>query len=81
MSHPSLPKDIIANTPMLYYRLHGEGQLYSSNYSDNELASFVTGIKKKDVVNEAYIFFNNDINTYAIYNSLTMKRLLDSKEH
>ena len=76
MSHPTLPKDIVANTPLFYYRLHGEGQLYSSNYENSQLQTIVTNIKNHHQIEEAYIFFNNDINTYAVYNAQEMQKMI-----
>ncbi|HEY0055142.1 MAG TPA: DUF72 domain-containing protein [Pedobacter sp.] len=76
MSHPTLPKDLISNTPLLYYRMHGEGQLYASNYENEQLQLLVDRIKSGESVKEAYIFFNNDIHTYAIYNALDMLKMI-----
>lgn len=75
MSHPTLPKDIISNAPLLYYRMHGEGQLYASNYEKPRLQAILNKIESENSVKEAYIFFNNDINTYAIYNALEMLKM------
>ena len=80
MSHPSLPEDVVANTSFLYYRLHGEGQLYASNYEEKRLEYFVDEIYKNKHVNEAYIFFNNDIHTYAIWNAKYMEQYAGSKK-
>lgn len=77
MSHPTLPDEVISNCPLLYYRLHGKGQLYASNYSNEELQNLVNEIKKTNPQTEqAFIFFNNDIYTYAIYNALEMKKMI-----
>lgn len=75
MSHPELPKDIISNTPLLYYRLHGQEQLYSSGYNKSALLKLVNKIKAANKANDAYIFFNNDIHTFAVYNALEMAEL------
>jgi len=75
MSHPTLPKSIISNTPLLYYRLHGEQDLYASDYSEFQLENLVKQINEKPFIEDAYIFFNNDIHTYAVYNSLTLKKI------
>ncbi len=74
MSHPTLPKDIIANTPFLYYRLHGETQLYASNYEDQQLQFFVDEISKNKQLKTAFIFFNNDIHTFAVFNAQKMRQ-------
>jgi uncharacterized protein YecE (DUF72 family) len=76
MSHPTLPENIIANTRLLYYRLHGNGQLYASNYKSEELKHYVDAIKKHDSIEDAYIFFNNDIYTYAIYNAKEVQEMI-----
>jgi len=76
MSHPTLPKDIVANTPLFYYRLHGEGQLYGSNYENSRLQQIVTNIKEHQQIEEAFVFFNNDINTYAVYNAQEMQKMI-----
>lgn len=75
MSHPDLPKNIIANTPTLYYRLHGEQNLYSSNYEIPHLEKLYLEIKSKDIVDEAFIFFNNDIHTYAAYHAQSLNKI------
>ncbi len=76
MSHPTLPKDIVANAPLFYYRLHGEGQLYASNYENSQLQQIISDIKKHHQIEEAFIFFNNDVNTYAVYNAQEMQKMI-----
>jgi uncharacterized protein YecE (DUF72 family) len=78
MSHPALPKDIIQQTDLLYYRFHGEENLYASNYSTLQLEQFSNEIKSLHKVKSAYVFFNNDINTYAVNNALELGRFLKS---
>lgn len=80
MSHPSLPREIINNTPLFYHRMHGEGQLYASKYESIQLESFVKEIQSRANIDEAYIFFNNDIHTYAIYNASEMFKMLNKNE-
>lgn len=76
MSHPDLPSDIITNAPLLYYRMHGEGELYASNYDQQQLQKIATEIKTRSNVDESYVFFNNDIHTYAVYNALDMLKMI-----
>ena len=75
MSHPTLPQEVIGNAPLLYYRLHGEGQLYASNYEQGKLRQFVEEIKSKPNIKEAFVFFNNDIHTYAVFNAQEMQKM------
>lgn len=76
MSHPTLPEDIVSNASLLYYRMHGKGELYASNYENSELQNIVNKIKSNKQVTEAYIFFNNDIHTYAIHNASAMLKMI-----
>jgi uncharacterized protein YecE (DUF72 family) len=76
MSHPGLPPAIIKNTPLLYYRFHGIEQLYSSRYTEDQLRSFEHSLRGDVDVKEAYVFFNNDINSSAIYNAKELKTLV-----
>lgn len=76
MSHPTLPNQVVINASLLYYRLHGEGQLYASNYTDEQLSTFVAEIKSKPSLSDVYVFFNNDINTYAIHNAQKMLKMI-----
>lgn len=70
MSHPALPKNIIVNTPTVYYRFHGDEQLYASLYSQADLQQAVNEIADPaKQVNEAFVFFNNDIHGYAVRNA------------
>lgn len=76
MSHPTLPNQVVINASLLYYRLHGVGQLYASNYTDEQLSAFVAEIKSKPSLSDVYIFFNNDMNTYAIHNAQQMLKMI-----
>jgi uncharacterized protein YecE (DUF72 family) len=69
MSHPLLPDDVIKNTPVLYYRLHGVPQLYLSPYTSKELKKLADDIKASRKVKQAFIYFNNDIEASAIANA------------
>jgi uncharacterized protein YecE (DUF72 family) len=75
MSHPLLPDDVIINNPVLYYRLHGVPQLYKSPYSPKELKKLADDIKRSRKVKQAFIYFNNDIDTSAIENARQLMEL------
>lgn len=76
MSHPTLPKDLIKNTSLVYYRFHGESALYASNYDEQQLEQIAFKLKGFKSMNHAFIYFNNDIHGHAIKNALTLKHLL-----
>ncbi len=71
-----LPSEVISNTSLVYYRLHGMEQLYASNYEEHQLLALIEKIRKDISTTDAYIFFNNDINTFAVHNGLLMSRLV-----
>ncbi len=50
--------------------MHGEGQLYAYDYSDEQLRKLAAEIKTFPKLKEAFIDFNNDIHTYAPRNAL-----------
>lgn len=61
-----------------YFRLHGRGEWYTSNYSKSQLKQIATMITKiqKQGVQDVYVFFNNDCNAYAAKNALALRELL-----
>jgi uncharacterized protein YecE (DUF72 family) len=76
MSHPTLPPEIIQNTKILYYRLHGVTELYKSPYTIEELKKITDEIEKTGKVKQAYIYFNNDIGGNAIKNAKEMQEII-----
>lgn len=76
MSHPLLPDDVIQNTPVVYYRFHGMEQLYHSLYSKKYLQRVIDVIKANDSIKESWFYFNNDIETHAIYNAKDMMEMV-----
>ena len=76
MSHPSLPDDVIKNTSLLYYRMHGVPQLYQSPYASADLKKLVHSITDTERIKKAFIYFNNDIGGSAIKNATEMNTLV-----
>lgn len=77
VSHPELPSDIFSTADFLYVRFHGAGKrLYQYNYSQEELAEWVSRIKMHMRGREVYAFFNNDYRAYAPKNALVLGTLL-----
>ena len=61
-SHPHLPDAVMATTPVLYYRFYGVPDLYRSPYDEGFFcATFAPNIEGNAAVQEAYVYFNNDI--------------------
>ncbi len=62
MSHSQLPGNVVTNIPHLYYRMHGESQLYTSCYSDKQLDKLAAKIKvnrglPKDFPNGQLVYY------------------------
>jgi uncharacterized protein YecE (DUF72 family) len=76
ISHPSLPETILPTTDFLYVRFHGQDRdAYRYDYSDKELAHWVSILKRRLHGRTLYAFFNNDYNANAPRNALTLKEL------
>lgn len=76
MSHPSLPDDVIKNTPVVYYRFHGVPNLYRSAYSMEFLQKVVDSVKHDVDIKEAWFYFNNDFDAVGVKNANEMISLI-----
>lgn len=72
MSHPSLPDDVIENTPSVYYRFHGVPDLYRSPYSTKFLQRVVDAVKNNPNEQEGWFYFNNDYDAVGVRNAKEM---------
>ncbi len=76
---PSVSCPLVATADFVYIRFHGSTGLYSSCYSDEELADWA-----KRLVNLArdlkaiYIYFNNDAEAFAVRNAVTLGTYLET---
>ena len=68
------PSSEIITADFAYIRLHGSRKLYASEYSEEELRTWA---EKVDVWNkDAFIFFDNDYEGYAVKNAKRLKEML-----
>ncbi|WP_183561252.1 DUF72 domain-containing protein [Mucilaginibacter sp. SP1R1] len=72
MSHPTLPDEVIQNTPMVYYRFHGVPVLYRSAYSMDFLQHIVNAVRQNTDTREGWFFFNNDFDAVGVGNANDM---------
>ncbi|MFV5688084.1 DUF72 domain-containing protein [Flavobacterium sp. ZT3R25] len=72
VNHPTLPTVIIANTAILYVRLHGSPKMFYSNYRHEDLNMLYQNIIKKNKLKEVYIYFNNTASTAGVMNALEL---------
>jgi uncharacterized protein YecE (DUF72 family) len=75
---PSLKCPLLATADFAYIRFHGSADLYSSCYSDDELADWAQKLARlAEDLNEVYIYFNNDIDGFAIVNAQMLRGYLE----
>ncbi|MCC2547610.1 DUF72 domain-containing protein [Hymenobacter sp. BT175] len=76
-SHPlPLPDEVVANTPLVYYRLHGVPVLYTSNYSDAFLERISQEIEAAPNLRDVFVFFNNGIGGAGVADARQLQKLL-----
>jgi len=77
---PGLTCPAVATADFAYVRFHGSSGLYSSDYSDRELADWADKIRGLAAgVKEVYIYFNNDMEGFALNNARTLSEYLKEK--
>lgn len=76
---PRFPKEKVVVGPFLYLRLHGSQRLYASLYSRDELLQWATFIEGAlgSGLEEAFCYFDNDYEAYAVRNALELKEILN----
>ena len=76
---PSLSCPLVATANFAYIRFHGSTGLYSSCYSDEELAGWAKRLANLATNLEAmYIYFNNDAEAFAVGNAITLRGYLQN---
>jgi uncharacterized protein YecE (DUF72 family) len=74
---PGLSCPLLATADFAYIRFHGSGGLYSSCYSDEELTHWAERLNNLGGKLKAiYIYFNNDIEGFAVRNAKTLRAYL-----
>ena len=58
----------------VYVRLHGSQAIYASSYSDDELAMWARKIASWRKTRDVYVYFDNDIKTYAPYDAMRLMK-------
>ncbi|MES2696939.1 MAG: DUF72 domain-containing protein, partial [Verrucomicrobiota bacterium] len=73
VSAPRLPDDLPPHQRILYVRLSGKSQWYRHDYSEDELRLWLKRIQESGA-EEAWVYFNNDREGFAIKNALMLRR-------
>ncbi|MDQ6912989.1 MAG: DUF72 domain-containing protein [Verrucomicrobiota bacterium] len=79
VSAPRLPDDLIKTSDTIYLRLHGRSRWYRHDYSGEELAAWAEKIRASRA-REAWIYFDNDRDAFAIKNARELTRRLREME-
>lgn len=78
---PSLSCPLVATADFAYIRFHGSTGLYSSCYSNEELADWAQKLTNLAAnLNEVYIYFNNDAEAFAVKNAMTFRDYLATRK-
>jgi uncharacterized protein YecE (DUF72 family) len=76
-SSPFFPYHELITGNFCYLRMHGSNDLYSSSYSNKELKKFADIINKNKINNiDSFVYFNNDVNCYAVNNAKSLIRMI-----
>jgi uncharacterized protein YecE (DUF72 family) len=75
---PDTACPVLATSGFAYFRFHGSAGLYSSSYTDTELAAWAEKIRRLAAgLEQVFVYFNNDVGGYALDNARTMRKYLD----
>jgi uncharacterized protein YecE (DUF72 family) len=80
VSAPRLPDELIRTSDVIYARLHGRSRWYRHDYTPDELNEWARKIEESGA-QEAWIYFDNDREGFAIKNAQELARLLRSRGH
>ena len=78
---PSFTCPLVATADFAYIRFHGSSGLYSSCYSDEELANWAKNLASLATnLKAVYIYFNNDAEAFAVRNAKTLRSYLQAQK-
>jgi uncharacterized protein YecE (DUF72 family) len=71
---------LTATADFAYIRFHGSDTLYSSSYSDEQLTDWAKKLTKlAEGLEAVYIYFNNDVDGFALDNAKTLQNYLHAE--
>lgn len=76
MDSPGLPLHLKTTAGFSYVRMHSGGEATRGNYTDEALATWAGRVNEMLKLGDVYVYFNNDNNTYAVYNALTLRKMV-----
>jgi uncharacterized protein YecE (DUF72 family) len=73
------PATRVRTADFAYVRLHGSQVLYSSEYSDEEIASWAEQVNQwRRSGSDVYVYFDNDAKAYAPFDAIRLTRAVES---
>lgn len=79
VDYPQLPNEIQEITSIGYIRMHGNPELFYSEYTKEEIEALYSNVSKRGF-KEVYIYFNNTASTAGIINALQLKKVFGSHQ-
>lgn len=76
VNYLKLPTEIHKNSSIGYIRMHGNPELFYSEYTQKQIEQLYLEIKNMEF-EEIYIYFNNTASTAGIINALQFKNLME----
>ncbi len=73
---PEFSTPVVATTDFAYLRFHGSGKLYGGDYPREKLEYWAQQVLSLEA-ETVYIYFNNDIQGFAIKNARLLKEILN----
>jgi uncharacterized protein YecE (DUF72 family) len=67
-----LPATYGFTSDFVYVRLHGSTQLYVSGYTDEELDTWATRIRRWRRRADVYVYFDNDAKVHAPFDAMRL---------
>jgi uncharacterized protein YecE (DUF72 family) len=80
ISAPRLPDALIRTSDVVYARLHGRSRWYRHDYTGEELDEW-TGKIESSGAREAWIYFDNDREAFAVKNAQEVRRMFRARGH
>ncbi|MPZ48482.1 MAG: DUF72 domain-containing protein [Dehalococcoidia bacterium] len=68
---------LVTTSPALYMRFHGPEAAYRTGYSDAALSRWKIRIGEMKGIQQAWVYFNNDVGGHAPRDALRLKQLLE----
>jgi uncharacterized protein YecE (DUF72 family) len=78
---PGSESPVVAVGPIVYVRLHGYGVKYGGTYPHEILEQWAIWLRRALASGyDAYVYFNNDINGYAVHDAERLRALVEGAQ-